>query len=484
MNSARFETLQATLGIALEANRPHSGVDHVLIALPSYSVGESLLSHYADRIPALEHRYLLSSLLVGRVESCEVVFVTCEEPQPEVLAYYSSMILPKAGIDSWERFRLLIVPDRSSGSIAAKLLDRPDLMEQLRKIMAGRPAFIEPWNVTDAEVEVSCQLGAALNGTSPALRPLAFKSAGRRLFSRVGVPCPIGVEGVRSIDDVLDAINVIRDVRPGLRAVVVKHDDSGAGDGNAVIDLITPSSDGLRSRVKNLPGWYLDDLERDGGVVEELVTGDWFSSPSAQIDIEPSGDVVALATHEQVLGGDNGQVYMGCRFPADQAYAAQIADHAITVGKQLAQQGALGRVAIDFVAARDALGDWSVYALEMNLRKGGTTHPYTALRNLVPGRYDVRAARWITADGSHRCYRSSDNVVDARWEGRAPASVIGAIAKAGLEFDHTTGTGVVLHMLSGLAIDGRFGMTAIGHTAQHADGIYQDALTAVATTND
>ena len=32
-----------------------------------------------------------------------------------------------------------------------------------------------------------------------------------------------------------------------------------------------------------------------------------------------------LATHEQVIGGDNGQVYTGCRFPADPAYAAALA---------------------------------------------------------------------------------------------------------------------------------------------------------------
>jgi PGM1 C-terminal domain len=55
-----FDEVQRLLPDALMANRPASGVDHVLVALPSYSVGESLLSHYADRIPALEHRYLVS----------------------------------------------------------------------------------------------------------------------------------------------------------------------------------------------------------------------------------------------------------------------------------------------------------------------------------------------------------------------------------------------------------------------------------------
>lgn len=49
-------------------------------------------------------------------------------------------------------------------------------------------------------------------------------------------------------------------------------------------------------------------------------------------------------------------------------------------------------MSIDFAAAQDATGRWSDYALEINLRKGGTTHPYAALRNLVSGRYDLESA--------------------------------------------------------------------------------------------
>jgi hypothetical protein len=46
--------------------------------------------------------------------------------------------------------------------------------------------------------------------------------------------------------------------------------------------------------------------------------------------------------------------------------------------------------------------------------------------------------------------------------------------RAGIGFDYRTGTGVVLHMLSGLAIDGRMGLTAIERTPEGADAL-QDA---------
>ena len=263
--------------------------------------------------------------------------------------------------------------------------------------------------------------------------------------------------------------------------MVIKLDDSGAGDGNIVVNLVAPdaSGDALRQRLLSMPDWYLDDL-RKGAVVEELITGEWRASPSAQIDIEPSGRAVVLATHDQILGGDNGQVYTGCRFPADSSYAGEIARNAARIGELLAARGAVGRVGVDFVAAHEATGQWSVRALEVNLRKGGTTHPYTALRCLVPGRYDSERGVWIAADDSNRAYVSTDNAVDPNWRSLGQGVVIDAVAGAGLRFDRAIGTGVVLHMLSGLPIDGRFGLTAIGRSAEHAHELYERALAAVA----
>ena len=162
-----------------------------------------------------------------------------------------------------------------------------------------------------------------------------------------------------------------------------------------------------------------------------------------QVDIRPGGQVDVLSTHEQLLGGPNGQVYLGCRLPADPAYAAQVAEHGRTIGESLAAAGVLGRFGVDFAVVRDSAGRPSAYALEINLRKGGTTHPYLTLRNLAPGRYDVEQGRWVCLDGTERGYVSTDNLLDPAWVGRDPGSVIDAVQAAGLAFDHTSRTGVV-----------------------------------------
>ena len=45
------------------------------------------------------------------------------------------------------------------------------------------------------------------------------------------------------------------------------------------------------------------------------------------------------------------------------------------VANLLAQKGAIGRFAVDFLSVKQEDGRWKHFAIEINLRKGGTTHP-------------------------------------------------------------------------------------------------------------
>ncbi|HUR15049.1 MAG TPA: peptide ligase PGM1-related protein [Mycobacteriales bacterium] len=472
------------LAQALQLNSGGPSAPHVVIALPSFSVGESLLAHYGERLAPLEHRYLLAHLMLNRIDDCEVVFITAVAPEEEVLAYYRALVREERREALRTGLHVVEVADRTVRPVAAKLLARPDLIAQLREHVGDRPALIEPWNVTEAETELARQLGFPINGTPPELWPLGFKSAGRRLMAGAGVPVPPGREDLHGAEEVLAAIAELRRERPDATGLVVKSDDAGAGDGNRVLRFDRlDGPDALRAEVLSWPDWYQADLEA-GCVVEELICGEAFTSPSVQVDLPPDGEPVVLSTHEQILGGPGGQVYLGCRFPAEPAYARRLAEQGAAVGRALCREGALGRVGVDFAAALQPDGHWDVYALEINLRKGGTTHPFSALRNLVPGRYDREEGRWVTEEGSTRCYVSTDNLVDPTWVGRRSQGVIDAIAEAGLEFECSTGRGVVLHMLSGLAVDGRFGLTAIGTSADDAEGLYDGAVTAVRQARD
>lgn len=462
-----FEHLQDRLADVWRATRPDADTDHVVVVLPSHGLVGALLEFYAQRLPALEHRFLTALLELARVPRRELVFVCSEVPPAALVDSYAGLLPAAVRADVLARFRVLTVPGPRGRSLAQNLAARPDLLTTLRRSLAGRPALLEPWHVTAAEAAVAVALGTPVYGTPPALAGLGTKSGSRRLFRRLDVPTAPGREGVRSADEVAAAVAALRAEVPCPHAVVVKLDDGSSGIGNHTLHDAGPEAP-----LAPLPGWYLADLVR-GGVVELRVEGA-LTSPSVQLDLTPDGPEV-LSTHEQVLTGTSGQVYDGCRLPADQGYAAELARLGGVVGAELHRLGARGRAAVDFVARLDGTGGWELFALELNLRKGGTTPPYAALRALVPGRYHPGTGRYRPDAGGTRAYCSTDNLVDPAWRGLPPELVPQVLAAAGLTFDPGTGTGVLVHMLSALAVDGRFGMTAVGTDPAHASGLFTAA---------
>jgi hypothetical protein len=475
---AAFVRVQQKLTAAWRADLPGSVTPHLIVALPSVSLDAVLLSHYAPRIPALEQRYLISILLL-RNPTCRVAYVSCSDVPDYLVRYYASLVPGLELDDVRRRLTLVSLDDRSPRPLTEKLLERPETLAQLRRLGEGLVTMIEPWNVTAAERELAIELEMPLYGAHPRLWRLGTKSAARRLFIEEGVPCPAGVEGVSTPAEVVEAVTHLRKLDPELRAVVIKLDNSAAGDGNAVIDLAGVPAPGsareraaLMRRLYALPGWYVQSLAAASGIVETWIEAEDFRSPSAQLTITPTGEVVVLSTHDQILGGHSGQVYEGCRFPADPSYAVQIGEYGAAVGRRLARKGVIGRFSVDFATVRDASGSWRSYALEINLRKGGTTHPFATVRALAQGRYDAAEASFTGADGRLRYYVATDNLLNDGWRTLDPREVVSRVADAGLAYDVRQRTGVVLHMLECLPVDGRFGLTAIGTTRDEAEALY------------
>ena len=67
------------------------------------------------------------------------------------------------------------------------------------------------------------------------------------------------------------------------------------------------------------------------------------------------------------------------------------------------RDGVLGRFGVDFVSVPRADG-WRHFAIEINLRKGGTTHTFQMLQFLTGGRYDAGRAEFVTPAGETRRY--------------------------------------------------------------------------------
>ena len=220
---------------------------------------------------------------------------------------------------------------------------------------------------------------------------------------------------------------------------------------------------------------YVAKLAERGGIVEERISGVELRSPSVQLRVTPRGEVELLSTHDQLLGGPTGQRYLGCRFPADFEYARAISADATVIGKRLAREGVLGRFAIDFVVVKDRKGTWTPYAIELNLRKGGTTHPFLTLQFLTDGRYDPATALFLTPAGREKHLVATDHLESPLLCGLSLDDLFDIVARHGLHFDQSRQSGIVFHMISCLTEHGRVGLTAVGDTPDQAEAIYRRA---------
>jgi hypothetical protein len=220
---------------------------------------------------------------------------------------------------------------------------------------------------------------------------------------------------------------------------------------------------------------YLAKLEEGAGIVEERIVGAEVRSPSVQLRVLPGGAIELLSTHDQLLGGASGQSYLGCTFPAAPEYARTITSYAEVIGRRLAEQGALGRFALDFVVVRGTSGAWTAYAIELNLRKGGTTHPFLTLQFLTDGRYDPGTALFLTPRGHEKHLVATDHLESALLRGLTVPDLFDLVARHGLHFDQSRQVGIVFHMISSLTEHGRIGLTAVGDSPIEADRRYREA---------
>jgi len=222
---------------------------------------------------------------------------------------------------------------------------------------------------------------------------------------------------------------------------------------------------------------FLQKFEEMGGIVEAFVEGDIKESPSLQCRIDPDGACRVASTHDQLLGGESGQVFLGAYFPAHPGYAATIGNMGSIVGKALQQRGVLGRFSVDFISVKEK-DEWRHYAIEINLRKGGTTHPLLMLQFLTDGEYDTEKGLYHTASGQARYYFSSDNLKSEKYKGLTPHDLIHIAMMNDLHYDGTHQEGVIFHLIGALSQFGKLGVICIGSSAERAK-LYYDKIVSV-----
>ena len=520
-SQAEFDQLQKKLVPLWKSIERFNQDPQTIVVVPSMSI-DAIGSGAV--MQAYEERFLFLLLLL-RQPRARLIYVTSQTILPSIIDYYLDLLPGVIPSHARPRLFLLSPLDGSVRPLSDKLLDRPRLIERIRSLIIDpNRAHLVPFNTTNREKELALQLGIPMYGADPKFFPLGTKSGCRKIFTEENVPHPLGHENIGSKKELISAIAQMRARKPSIKQVLAKLNEGVSGEGNAVIDLtgLPPSfakatadrpvagigssavasakagdagrrdasagpgssipattdsgkaramlEERLRAMQFELEGVtydsYMKELRERKGVVEERIMGEEFRSPSVQLRITPLGKVELLSTHDQLLGGPSGQSYLGCVFPADTGYAALITREAAKIGR---------RLALDFVVVRSN-GKWEPYAIEINLRKGGTTHPFLTLQFLTDGTYDPETAIFTAPNGRQKFFVASDHVESPQYRTLTPDDLFDIVVRHNLHFGQTRQTGVVFHMMSALGELGRMGLTAVGNSHEEARATYDRAI--------
>ncbi len=482
-----FKRLQHNFPPQFEAVFPNDHADKTVVVIPSLTLDQGILSKIKGHVYYEER--LLCLMLLLRMPKTHLIFVTSVPVDPVIVDYYLHFLPGVTSYHAKQRLTLLSCYDAASKSLTEKILERPRLIERIRKsIPTGHMAHLSCFNVTEHERTLAVKLGLPIYGCDPDLYYLGSKSKSRELFKDCGIRVPEGFENLRDEQDIIDSLVALKKKNPALTKAVVKIDEGFSGEGNALFSYQqSPVSGSLKSWIKssihtlrcvadNLRyEQFMEKFTAMGGIVEEFIDAHVKTSPSVQCRINPLGRVDVISTHDQALGGESGQVFLGARFPASEQYNAEIGIMGRTIATRLRDKGVIGRFSIDFLSIKEQ-DAWKHYAIEINLRKGGTTHPYLMLQFLTDGEYDAEQGRYNMPNGQTRYYYATDNLKSERYRGLTPHDLIEIAICNELHYDSASQEGVMFHLIGALSQYGKLGVVCIGKDHLSVDRIYNHTV--------
>jgi hypothetical protein len=533
--SEHFSHLQSRLAPLFHRVFADPAAPRTVVVVPGLSMDQELLSRI-DGLQHYEERQL-TLLMLLRLPATRIVFVTSTPVDPVIIDYHLNLLPGVPHAHARRRLTLLSAYDGSAVSLTHKLLARPRLLGRIREAIGEPAlAHLSCFNATAAERTLAVALGIPLYACDPDLLGLGSKSGSREVFRAAGVPLPDGFENLRDAADVSQALAALRARDPTLERAVVKLNDGASGEGNAVFRFdgapstraghgvpperaghgvpperaghgvpperaghgvpperaghgVPPERAGhgaltrwVAARLPHAlayeaPGehWphFAGKLAAMGGIVEAWVGGAGACSPSAQLRITPTQQLELISTHDQVLGGATGQKFLGCSFPADAAYRLEIQRHGVRVGEELRRRGVIGRFGVDFVCVPLAGGGWRTQAIEINLRKGGTTHPFQTLQYLTQGHCDPASGEFHAPNGQRCVYFATDNLQNPAYRRLTPEDLIDIAVEHGLHFDQTRLEGVTFSLIGALSEFGKLGAVSIARSPERARELYR-----------
>lgn len=484
-----FEIIQKGMADQYLKIFPDDYAERTLVIIPSLTLDMEILSkvegaiHYEER--------LLCLLMFLRMPRTKIVYVSSIPLSDVIIDYYLHLLQRITGNHARKRLTMLSCYDLSRKPLTQKILERPRLIGRIKNLITDSSStHLTCYNITPLEKSLAVKLGIPLFGTDPSKFYEGSKSGARKTFRACGINMPDGREDLKTKEDIAAALAELKRKYPSIRKAVVKMNDGFSGDGNAMYkypelaidksleaNILESLIDNIRPVSKDVSKeLFFEKFYEMEGIVEEFLEGEIKVSPSVQCVVGTSDKIEIASTHDQLLGGEDGQIFLGAVFPADKEYAIDMAEMGKKVADHLAKKGVIGRFAVDFISVRQEDNSWKHFAIEINLRKGGTTHPFMMIKLLTDGHYHAEKGVYLTASGNERYYFASDNLKSDRYIGITPDDLIDIAMFHGLMYDGSAQEGVVFHLIGALSQFGKLGVVCIGSTPERAKEFYDSII--------
>lgn len=465
-----------------------SGKEKVqIVACPSISLKREDIENIVG-IDLYEMRSLWQILYAVK-RNIQVLYLSSNPVETENVKHLLSCV----GMSDEVRSRITFYDLQEQGglNLSEKIMNSSKFMEKLKDEVKKIPTFLMPFNYTEIERKLAGKLDIPVFGCHPSLNYWQTKSGNKTIFRRANIPMPEGIENIKSKEDLLFSVLNLWRTRPGQLKYMVKLDSGVSGEGNALLtldmefqefdqfsineklDYIETRLEKMRFQQKDLDFAEFIERMQAGGIIEEFIEGEDFYSPSSQGYIHPNLNVEILATHEQVLDS-SGMKYLGCRFPAPKGIRGSITEWTKQIGNELSSLGVIGFFSVDYIVYKNKNGEEEVKVIEINIRQGGTTHPYQTAKLVTDSKFNDKKGVLERKDGSPVHYFANDNLCNESLKNSAPKSLIGFLEKKDVLFSPSTQKGAVLHMLNSMSHFGKIGYTVIAPSKAEVDTIRLD----------
>ncbi|PIW36771.1 MAG: hypothetical protein COW24_03740 [Candidatus Kerfeldbacteria bacterium CG15_BIG_FIL_POST_REV_8_21_14_020_45_12] len=396
-----------------------------------------------------------------------LIYLLSEALDPEELHYWITTAAAAMNMSSQvlkERLTIITVNDTSDKGLAQKILASPKVIELIKnEITETSNTYLEVFAVSQHEIQLAKDLGIPYWGNTPTALKYDQKGPARELAKSVGVKVAPGKENINNLTGAYAAWKELG-AKPGKYMLKINTGDGGVGLWK--IDMSQNKVLDFTNFRKTIPETKLTDrleelLSNEGGILEQYIEAPIKISPSIQYLAWSATDFTYIGAHEQDLADDK---YVGSYFPAESDQASSMREAGDLIMHELIKNGVRGRVSMDFLLTKNSPEEkWTTYLIELNIRKGGTTHTEQWAEYLTGAR--LTEGLLTRQDNKPVYYYSSEKgSLRDEFSQLSTSNFLAQVNKAGLAYSQLTQSGIFFHLLSQRAPFHKVGYTAIGRT--------------------